>query len=162
MQQRRKNCSEKNRIPLSTELFVCISRAMLRCRSSGEPYLIINSNADELIDHLLPASNIVPTYSPNGKTLISVNIVGNREVSDDILQEKVKAELTKWFGKNIAWRHLKTYRITDALPQFIGDSAAGKHLKINEHLYRCGDYTAYPSLNAAMKTGREVAEMLHQ
>ena len=129
---------------------------------SGEPYLIINSNADELIDHLLPASDIVPTYSPNGKTLISVNIVGDREVSDDVLQEKVQAELTKWFGKNIAWRHLKTYRIPDALPQFIGDSAAGKHLKINEYLYRCGDYTAYPSLNAAMKTGREVAEMLHQ
>jgi hypothetical protein len=26
--------------------------------------------------------------------------------------------------------------------------------------YRCGDYAVYPSLNAAMKTEREVAEML--
>lgn len=33
-------------------------------------------------------------------------------------------------------------------------------LQIEDHLFRCGDYAAYPSLNAAMKTGREVAEML--
>ena len=33
-------------------------------------------------------------------------------------------------------------------------------LKVSEDLYRCGDYTAYPSLNAAMATGREVAEAL--
>ncbi len=129
---------------------------------SGEPYLIINSNTNELIDHLLPASDIVPNYSPEGKTLISVNIVGDKNISEDVLEREVQAELTKWFGKSIAWRHLKTYRIPDALPQFIGNSATGTNLKINDYLYRCGDYTAYPSLNAAMKTGRETAEILSQ
>jgi predicted NAD/FAD-dependent oxidoreductase len=55
---------------------------------------------------------------------------------------------------------LKTYKIPEALPQFFADSPTENNLKLNENLYRCGDYTAYPSLNAAMKTGREVAEML--
>ena len=125
---------------------------------SGEPYLIINSNTDELIDHLLVASDVVPSYAPAGKTLISVNIVGEKEFTE----EKVRAELGKWFGREYVWRHLKTYRIPQALPQFFQHSATENNLKINEYTYRCGDYTAYPSLNAAMKTGREVAEMLCQ
>ena len=127
-----------------------------------KPYLIINSNTDELIDHLLVMSDVVPTYSPEGKTLISVNIVGGKEISDNTLKEKVQTELTQWFGSKNNWRHLKTYRITDALPRFTQNSATVTDLKINEYLYRCGDYTAYPSLNAAMKTGREVAGMLYR
>jgi phytoene dehydrogenase-like protein len=122
----------------------------------GKPYLIINSNDGELISHILVSSEVVPAYAPQGKTLISVNIIGNQEVSD----QKVKAELADWFGDGYDWRHLKTYKIPEALPQFFQDSPTENDLKISENLYRCGDYTAYPSLNAAMKTGREVAEIL--
>jgi phytoene dehydrogenase-like protein len=127
---------------------------------NGEPYLIINSNAGELIDHLLVVSDVAPTYAPAGKTLISVNIVGEKDLPDDVVQEKVRAELAKWFGGRHVWRHLKTYKIADALPEYTENSSAVLDLKINERLFRCGDYAAYPSLNAAMKTGREVAEML--
>jgi protoporphyrinogen oxidase len=122
----------------------------------GEPYLIINSNRDEIINHILPLSDVSPSYSPPNKTLISVSIVGNREVTIG----DVQTELSKWFGIENSWRHLKTYKIPNALPQFFNDSATETNLKITENIYRCGDYTAYASLNAAMKTGRQVAEML--
>jgi protoporphyrinogen oxidase len=125
-------------------------------KMKGKPYLIINSNTDELIDHILVISDVVPNYAPAGKTLISVNMVGNK----DVLEEKVLAELSKWFGSENDWKHLNTYKIPEALPQFFQDSATEIDLKINDFTYRCGDYTAYPSLNAAMKSGREVAEML--
>ncbi len=131
-------------------------------RLNGEPYLIINSNTNELINHILIASDVAPSYAPAGKTLISVNIIGNTEISDDDLKEKTQTELVKWFGAENNWQHLKTYRITDALPQYFQDSAIENNLKINECTFRCGDYTAYPSLNAAMKTGREAAEMLYK
>jgi protoporphyrinogen oxidase len=123
---------------------------------AAEPYLMINSNTDELIDHLLVLSAAVPGYAPSGKTLVSVNIVGNTEVSE----EDIKIELAAWFGREIAWRHLRTYKIPHALPRYFPDSAVESNLRINDFIYRCGDYTAYPSLNAAMKTGREVAEMI--
>ncbi len=125
---------------------------------SGEPYLVINSNADEIINHVLIASAVAPSYAPSGKTLISVNIIGNKDFAFAV--EEVNAELTDWFGDGHNWRHLKTYKIPDALPQFFEKSSAENNLKISENIYRCGDYTAYPSLNAAMKTGREVAERL--
>jgi protoporphyrinogen oxidase len=125
-------------------------------KMEGEPYLIINSNNGELIDHIFVASDAVSSYAPEGKTLISVNIVGEKDFS----KEKVQAELAKWFGPENKWRYLKTYQIPEALPQFLPDSPTMRDLKINDYLYRCGDYNAYPSLNAAMKTGRKVAEML--
>lgn len=122
----------------------------------GESYLIINSNKNEVIDHILPISDVAPSYAPAGKNLISVNIVGNKQLTP----EDVQSELIKWFGNNHNWQHLKTYKIPEALPQFLQNSKIETNLKLNENLYRCGDYTAYPSLNAAMKTGREVAEMV--
>lgn len=123
---------------------------------SDKPYLIINANKDELIDHLLPVSEIVPNYAPPGKHLISVNFVGNKNVSE----ESAQAELAKWFGREYDWRHLRTYRIPHALPQYFEGSQSENNLKITDSVYRCGDYTAYPSLNAAMQTGREVAAMI--
>ncbi|CAN5414510.1 NAD(P)/FAD-dependent oxidoreductase [soil metagenome] len=124
----------------------------------GKPYLMINSNADELINHILPISDVSPNYAPGNKTLISVSIVGNREVAT----EDVQTELAKWFGNKIDWRHLKTYKIPEALPQFFNGSETENNLRISENLYRFGDHMAYPSLNAAMKTGRQVAEMLSE
>lgn len=126
----------------------------------GEPYLIINSNSGELIDHVLIVSEVAPSYAPPGKTLLSVNLVGAQDCADDELTEKVRTELVKWFGENYVWRHLKTYRIERALPQFVRNSLTQENLKADENIFSCGDYTAYPSLNAAMRTGRQVAEAL--
>jgi phytoene dehydrogenase-like protein len=128
---------------------------------SGEPYLMINANTNELIDHLVVLSDIAPSYAPAGKTLISVSVVGKNNYSEADLIQKIQGELANWFTQKTAWRHLKTYRIPEALPQYFQAPDQHNALKINDFTYRCGDYTAYPSLNAAMKTGREVADMLH-
>ena len=113
-----------------------------------------------MIAHIVEMSTFAPTYAVAGKTLISVSLVGKNELSDEVLIEKVQAELSDWFGKEQQFKHLKTYRIPEALPQYFKPPPQYNSLKINDFTYRCGDYTAYPSLNAAMKTGREVAEML--
>ncbi len=127
---------------------------------TDKSYLIVNSNLNELIAHLIVLSDVAPSYAPVGKTLISVSTVGQNGLSDVVLKEKIEAELAAWFGGKHAWRHLKTYRIPEALPQFFEGSPKYNTLKINDFTCRCGDYTAYPSLNAAMKTGREVADLL--
>jgi phytoene dehydrogenase-like protein len=127
----------------------------------GKPYLMINANGKELIDHLVVMSDVAPSYAPDGKTLISVSIVGKNKYSEQELIDKTGQELIRWFGKKYNWQHLRTYRIPEALPQYVDVPPQYKSLKINDFMYRCGDYMAYPSLNAAMKTGREVAEMLY-
>ncbi len=126
------------------------------------PYLIINANEDEIIHHIVDLSTFAPSYAPEGKALISVSVVGKNTFSENELLEKVQQELQQWFGEKYKWQHLRTYRIPEALPQYFDQRSANSSLKINDFMYQCGDHTAYPSLNAAMKTGREVAEMIVQ
>ena len=58
------------------------------------------------------------------------------------------------------WEHLRTYTIDNALPEYAAGSPVQLPLKLADGLYRCGDWAAYPSLNAALATGRQVAEAL--
>ena len=75
--------------------------------------------------------------------------------------DKIKDELIEWFGEEVEeWVHLKTYSIPDALPAYTAQQEAYSALQLSNQLYQCGDNTAYPSLNAAMETGRKVAEMI--
>jgi protoporphyrinogen oxidase len=121
-------------------------------------YIVINSNKGEAIAHIMVLSDVLPTYSPLGKTLISVSLVGNNGLTDDAMLAMIKSELSTWFGDNYQWQHIKTYRIPHALPQYFETSSTYKSLQINDFTYICGDYTKYPSLNGAMKSGREVAD----
>ena len=78
----------------------------------------------------------------------------------EALTAQVRAELAGWFGQGVhGWRHLRTDHLPQALPTY-GPAAQHLPLRLADGLYQCGDRTAYPSLNAAMQTGRLVAEIL--
>lgn len=125
-----------------------------------EKMLVLNPNRASMVHNLCVPSDISPAYAPVGKSLISVSTQGFNLYDEHELAKNIKRELTTWFGKEVQdWQHLKTYHIPQALPNF-DKSQMDKSLKISDILYQCGDTTAYPSLNAAMSTGRKVAEML--
>ncbi|MCU0354781.1 MAG: FAD-dependent oxidoreductase [Cytophagales bacterium] len=126
-----------------------------------QPMLALNADNDGVVNHVAVLTDVVPEYAPAGQALISANVVGESGLPEAELAAQVQRELTQWFGSAAAtWRHLRTYRIPHALPQYFPDSSPALPLKINDFTYRCGDYTAYPSLNGAMRSGREVAEQL--
>ncbi len=126
-----------------------------------KPMLAINADADGLVNHVAVLSDMAPSYAPAGQALISVNVVGLSKLPEADLTQRVQREMIHWFGDQAkSWRHLRTYRIPHALPQYFAESPRNIPLKINDFTYRCGDYTAYPSLNGAMQSGREVAEMI--
>ena len=125
-----------------------------------EKMLVLNPNRASLIHNMCVPSDVAPFYAPFGKTLISVSTQGFKPENEVELAKNIQKELTTWYGKEVAdWQHLKTYYIPQALPNF-NNNQSGKNLKINDILYQCGDATAYPSLNAAMSTGRKVAEII--
>ena len=126
----------------------------------GQKMIALNPNRRGVVHNLCVPSDISPQYGNAGKSLISVSTQGLDKVDEQRLTSRIKRELFDWFGAQVnVWKHLKTYYIPESLVQFrAGDEK--KDLKLNENLYRCGDYLAYPSLNAAMQTGREVAEMI--
>jgi phytoene dehydrogenase-like protein len=125
-----------------------------------EKMLVLNPNRASMVHNICVPSDIAPYYAPIGKSLISVSTQGFELYDENELAKNIKQELTNWYGNQVqTWQHLKTYHIPRALPNF-DHSAIDKHLKISDILYQCGDANAYPSLNAAMATGRKVAEMI--
>jgi len=127
--------------------------------------LMLNPNRQSAVHNLCVISDVAPTYAPAGQSLISVSTQGLEIVDELALAERIQKELTGWFGEDVkTWRWLRTYHLPQALPAYNADATGGpaEHgaLKLAERLYQCGDQTAYPSLNAAMQTGRQVAAML--
>ena len=131
--------------------------------------LMLNAQRSSAVHNLAVMSDVAPDYAPAGQAgrgtaLISVSTQGLETVNEAALAERIQLELTDWFGADVrTWRHLRTYHLPHALPAYnpppTGNPTA-QSLQLTESLYQCGDQTAYPSLNAAMQTGREVAEMI--
>jgi predicted NAD/FAD-dependent oxidoreductase len=59
---------------------------------------------------------------------------------------------------------LKTYQIKYALPNqdTVSDEVPNSELQINENVYMCGDHLMNGSINAGMKSGRLVADLIDQ
>jgi predicted NAD/FAD-dependent oxidoreductase len=71
--------------------------------------------------------------------------------------------MTFWFGENThTWQHLKTYRIRYALPaqERVRHNLSPQQGKLRDGLFAAGDYQLNGSINAAMRAGRQVAEMV--
>ncbi len=127
---------------------------------STKKMLILNPNRLSVVHHLCIPSDIAPGYAPTGQSLISVSTQG-LDLADDVkLAADIQLELGGWFGEEVKeWRHLHTYHLPQALVRYEAGTRP-EPLQLTPTLYRCGDYAAYPSLNAAMLTGREVAELI--
>ncbi|WP_266367389.1 NAD(P)/FAD-dependent oxidoreductase [Tellurirhabdus rosea] len=125
-----------------------------------EKLLMLNPHRQAAVHNVAIMSDVARDYAPAGQTLISVSTQGLDAVNQEGLTERIRRELTDWFGEEVkAWRWLRTYHLPEALPQYNADARPAP-LKLAENLYQCGDQTSYPSLNAAMQTGREVAQQI--
>ncbi|MCR5888219.1 FAD-dependent oxidoreductase [Hymenobacter sp. J193] len=129
--------------------------------SRHDRLLRLNAAPDALAHNVAFPAEVSADYAPTGQRLVSVSTHGPHGLSEADLTARLRPELTEWFGPDATrWQHLRTYTLPQALPAYPAGQPAHQPLRLTDHLYRCGDYTAYPSLNAAMQTGREVAEQL--
>ncbi|QBN18674.1 NAD(P)/FAD-dependent oxidoreductase [Flavobacterium nackdongense] len=116
-------------------------------------------------NNLTVLSNISSQYAPSGKVLISISYNGIPAIDDATLAENMKTELKQWYGNQVDdWKLLKTYRINYALPnqEKVSNEVPNSEIKINENLFICGDHLLNGSINAAMKSGRIVAELIDE
>ena len=126
----------------------------------GQKFIALNPNRRGAVHNVCVPSDISSHYRNAGKSLISVSTQGLEKLDERNLTNRIKRELFDWFGASVnVWKHLKTYHIPESLVQYRAGSKR-QNSKLGDNLYRCGDYLAYPSLNAAMQTGREVAQMI--
>lgn len=123
----------------------------------------LNAKKDALVNNIAVMNNIAESYSTSGEALISVSILSEvSEIATDVLAEMVKKELSVWFEDAKDWRFLERYDISYALPN--QDSVSGEPtkqaLKLDERVYRCGDFLTNGSINAAMWSGKKVSQLI--
>ena len=127
---------------------------------NDQKLLMLNPQRSSAVHNLAVMSDVAPDYAPAGQALVSVSTQTLEIVNEEALTGRIRQELGGWFGPEVEqWQHLRTYHLAHALPAY-GPTTTHQPLRLTDNLYQCGDQTAYPSLNAAMQTGREVAEML--
>ncbi|TGE26720.1 NAD(P)/FAD-dependent oxidoreductase [Hymenobacter metallicola] len=127
----------------------------------ADQLLRLNAAPDSLAHNVAFTSDVAPEYAPTGRILVSVSTHGSPILPEADLTARLREELAAWFGPEAQrWQHLRSYHLPQALPVYSAGQPPHQPLQVADRLYRCGDYTAYPSLNAAMATGREVAEAL--
>ena len=122
----------------------------------GRGRLHLNADgANSCIQHLICMSDFAPEYAPAGQHLISVSSLFGAPSEDEL-----RGQLQEWFGASVdSWRLLRQDHLPHSLPS-LAPGTRPRELKVGEGVWRCGDYTAYPSLNAAVASGRTVAESL--
>ena len=124
-----------------------------------ESLLILNSDESALINNICFISNVSGKYAPKNKKLLSVTVLNKRETK----VEDVLTELKTIMPDNeYNWQFIDSYHINYALPnqKNVKSSIPIKELNPTEGIYIAGDFALYGSLNAAMQSGREVADQI--
>lgn len=82
------------------------------------PMLWLNGTGKGLVNNCCSPSSVSSSYAPAGKSLMSVSIVGVPEMRESEVEEKVREELSHWFGSGevSTWQFLRSYTIPYSQP----------------------------------------------
>ncbi len=123
-----------------------------------DPILMLNGQADGPVNHVFVMTNASPTLAPPGKTLISVNLVGDQTYDP----QQVLSQMSNWYGSQVRdWTELAVYAIPHALPQQPAGFAPTAPVVQLGRVLLCGDYCSSASLNGALHSGHEAASIIH-
>lgn len=124
----------------------------------NEAIIALNGSNMGLVNNVCVPSDVSPLYAPEGKSLISVSLLGIHR--DEDIPEKVIEELAEWFGKEtLQWRHLRTDVIRHALPEQLPDNdPADKQYSLEmDGITICGDHVTSSSIEGAIISGNHAA-----
>jgi len=127
------------------------------------PLIALNTNKKRLSNNICTINKVAEGYASSGKNLVSISVVGKNDLSEKELAKAVQKELATWFGKATQnWRHLHTRTVQYALPNQhdVQHQIPNDQLEIRAGLFYGGDFLLNGSINAAMKIGTEVGELV--
>jgi phytoene dehydrogenase-like protein len=130
-----------------------------------EPILVLDGDGTGPANSVCVPSTVAAGYAPAGSAIVSASVLGSAGPDDERLVEGVRAQLEGWFGpKTRSWKHLRTYRIADALPVLVPPSLepADRRVRLGPGLYVCGDHRETASIQGALASGRRAGQaVLH-
>ncbi len=125
--------------------------------------LMLNGAGSGLINNVVFVSEVDKTVAPEGKTLVSVSVIGNPNLSDSQLNQAVSEELNDWFGMvSKTWKLIQVNRLEKALPLSTQIDSNLQPQQLTKNMIVVGQHIHYGSLNAVMESGRKAAEWVMQ
>ena len=126
----------------------------------GEPVLVLDGDGDGPVNNVSEPSSVVGGYAPPGASLISASVVEDRGLDDASLEHAARRQLAGWFGPQVTrWKHLRTYRIEDALP---GREPPSSALPLDplhpSGVVLAGDWLDVASTQGALASARRAAD----
>jgi phytoene dehydrogenase-like protein len=125
------------------------------------PWLVVNGEGDGPVRTLCVLSEVAPSYAPAGRALVSVGLSERATGAVRECPATLLESLRGWFGPTVdAWRHLRTDRVTDALPplSLLASGPSESSPLVAAGCYLCGDYRESGTLDGALLSGRKAAE----
>lgn len=117
--------------------------------------LLIDGQARGPVINSIAISNMVPTYAPLGKTLLSSTTI------EFASESEVRRHLAALWGTSTSdWSLIAKYEIPKSLPIFEVGARGVHSAKIADNLFVAGDYRTAPSQNGALLSGRLAAQEL--
>ncbi|KAL3700398.1 hypothetical protein R1sor_018420 [Riccia sorocarpa] len=142
---------------------VCLYFSSDKIPFTRDPVLFLNGSKKGIVNNMFFPTNVVPSYGPPGKTLVSVSLIGtHNEKSDADLEAIVRDEMSDWFSRSFveSWKHLRTYRIPFAQPNQTPPTELLKKPRVADGLYVCGDHRNSSTFDGALVSGRVAVETL--
>ncbi len=122
---------------------------------SGSKRLLIDADHRGPVINSIVISNLVNSYSPEGRSLLSSTTIENSSESE------VRRHLAlMWGTQTQAWPLIAKYDIPKSLPIFgVGDHSVTT-ARISERVFLAGDFRTSPSQDGALLSGRLAAQEL--
>lgn len=130
-------------------------------------HILLNAgvkNTEGLIAHLAVPSDVQPSYAPEGRSLITITVVGERADARGLrdastIEAAVRSELSAWYPEvSKTWRLLAVQHIQHALPEIGKEINLGTTPRANG--FECGDHTVHGSVEGALSSAETTAQKI--
>ncbi|MEY9929368.1 phytoene dehydrogenase-like protein [Catenulispora sp. GP43] len=123
-----------------------------------EPAVLVDADPHSPVARTAAVSHAVPGRSPDGRTLISTNVVGHTGTRTSELESAVRARLAELYpGGDDRWECVAVHHFPHAVPAMTSPHNFRRPVRLIHGLYVCGDHRDTAGIDGAMESGRRAA-----
>lgn len=123
-----------------------------------EPAVLVDADPHSPVARTAAVSHAVPSRSPDGRTLVSTNVVGHTGTRTSELESAVRARLAELYpGGDDRWECVAVHHFPHAVPAMTSPHNFRRPVRLIHGLYVCGDHRDTAGIDGAMESGRRAA-----